>query len=234
MLSPVAVKIISILPDGVVLFVAKKIVARYLKKYANVKVEGFEKVDKVEGTKIFICNHLSNSDGLVLDKILKEKYDPYFIAGVKLEDDPITRLGTMLVKRIEIKPNSPDKDSINKIIKAIKGGENILILPEGTRSRTGAMIEGKRGILLFARMTKAKIIPIGMSGTDVLLPINDSGDMGKENWNKSDVVVKFGDPVELPKKEEGEDKHAYDSRCMYTLMKSIADLLPEKYRGVYK
>ena len=179
MLSPVAVKIISILPDGVVLFVAKKIVARYLKKYANVKVEGFEKVDKVEGTKIFICNHLSNSDGLVLDKILKEKYDPYFIAGVKLEDDPITRLGTMLVKRIEIKPNSPDKDSINKIIKAIKGGENILIFPEGTRSRTGAMIEGKRGILLFARMTKAKIIPIGMSGTDVLLPINDSGDMGK-------------------------------------------------------
>lgn len=140
----------------------------------------------------------------------------------------------MLVKRIEIKPNSPDKDSINKIIKAIKGGENILIFPEGTRSRTGAMIEGKRGILLFARMTKAKIIPIGMSGTDVLLPINDSGDMGKENWNKSDVVVKFGDPVELPKKEEGEDKHAYDSRCMYTLMKSIADLLPEKYRGIYK
>ena len=41
MLSPVAVKIISILPDGVVLFVTKKIVARYLKKYANVKVEGF-------------------------------------------------------------------------------------------------------------------------------------------------------------------------------------------------
>ena len=234
MLSPVAVKIISILPDKVVVFVAKKIVARYLKKYANIKVEGFDKVDKVEGTKIFICNHLSNSDGLVLDKLLKEKYDPYFIAGVKLEDDPITRLGAMLVKRIEIKPNSPDKDSINKIIKAIKGGENILIFPEGTRSRTGAMIEVKRGILLFARMTKAKIIPIGMSGTDVLLPVNDSGDMGKETWNKSDVVIKFGDPIELPKKEEGEDKHSYDNRCMYTLMKSIADLLPEKYRGVYK
>ena len=234
MLSPVAVKIISILPDGVVLFVAKKIVARYLKKYANVKVEGFEKVDKVEGTKIFICNHLSNSDGLVLDKILKEKYDPYFIAGVKLEDDPITRLGTMLVKRIEIKPNSPDKDSINKIIKAIKGGENILIFPEGTRSRTGAMIEGKKGILLLARMTKAKIVPIGMSGTDKLLPIDEGGNMGSETWHEADVTVKFGKPVELPKRIKEEDKHEYDNKCMYILMRSIAELLPKEYRGVYK
>ncbi len=234
MLSPLAVKIISSLPDNMLFYVAKKIVLGYIKKYANIVVKDFDKVDKVEGTKIFICNHLSNSDGLVLSKILKEKYDPYFIAGVKLDNDPVTRLGAMLVKRIEIKPNSPDKDSMTKIVKAIKDGNNILIFPEGTRSRTGAMIEGKRGILLFARLTKAKIIPIGMSGTDILLPINTSGNMGDENWNKSDVVVKFGDPVELPKKEEGEDKHSYDDRCMYTLMKSIAELLPEKYRGVYK
>lgn len=234
MLSPLAVKIISNLPEGLVLPVTKKITERYLKKYANVVVEDFDKVDKVEGTKIFICNHLSNSDGLILNKILKEKYDPYFIAGVKLDDDSITRLGAMLVKRIEIKPNSPDKDSITKIVKAIKDGNNILIFPEGTRSRTGGMIEGKKGILLFARLTKAKIIPIGMSGTDILLPVNTSGDMGAETWNKADVVVKFGDPVEFPKKEEGENKHDYDDRCMYTLMKSIANLLPEKYRGVYK
>ena len=73
-----------------------------------------------------------------------------------------------------------------------------------------------------------------MTGTDVLLPVNTSGDMGAETWNKADVVVKFGDPVEFPKKEEGENKHDYDDRCMYTLMKSIANLLPEKYRGVYK
>ena len=234
MLSPFIVKVIGALPESLVAKIAKMVVNNYIKKYANITVNGIEKIDDVKKPRIFVCNHLSNSDGLVLNKILKGKYDPYFIAGVKLDNDSTTRLGAMLVKKIEIKPNSPDKDSITKIVKAIKEGNNILIFPEGTRSRTGAMIEGKKGILLFARLTKAKIIPIGMSGTDILLPVNTSGDMGAETWNKSDVVVKFGDPVELPKKEEGENKHDYDDRCMYTLMKSIADLLPEKYRGVYK
>ena len=83
------------------------------------------------------------------------------------------------------------------MVKTVRGGENLMMFPEGTRSRTGGMIEGKKGILLIARLTKAKIIPIGMSGTDKLLPINKSGDMGNEKWNPSDVVVKFGDPVVL-------------------------------------
>ncbi|MFU7517988.1 1-acyl-sn-glycerol-3-phosphate acyltransferase, partial [Clostridium sp. HCS.1] len=44
-------------------------------------VEGFEKIENVESPVIFICNHLSNADWCVLDKILKEKFDPTFLAG---------------------------------------------------------------------------------------------------------------------------------------------------------
>lgn len=234
MLSPFVSKVISMLPEKLVVKVAKTAINRYLKKYANIKIEGFDKVENIEGAKIFICNHLSNSDGLVLNKVLKEKYDPYFIAGVKLSDDPITRLGTSVVKCINVKPNTADKEAITTMVKTVKGGENILIFPEGTRSRTGAMIEGKKGILLLARLTKAKIIPIGMSGTDKLLPINKSGDMGSEVWHDANVVIKFGNPVEIPKREKDEDKHEYDDKCMYIIMKSIANLLPEEYRGVYK
>ena len=29
-------------------------------------------------------------DGLVLDKVLQKEYDPYFIAGVKLNDEALT------------------------------------------------------------------------------------------------------------------------------------------------
>lgn len=234
MLSPVAIKIIRMLPEGLIIKIARKIADGYISKYANIKVNGIGNIDNAKKPRIFVCNHLSNSDGLVLSKILKEKSNPYFIAGVKLSDDPITQLGTKIVKNIPIKPNSADKEAITKVVKALKGGDDILIFPEGTRSRTGAMIEGKKGILLFARMAKAEIIPIGMSGTDKLLPISGNGDMGSEKWQHADVTINIGGKIEFPSREKDEDKHEYDDRCMDILMRSIANLLPEKYKGVYK
>lgn len=234
MLSPFTVKLLKILPEGLLVTAAKKITNNYLKKFARLHIEGFEELEQYGGPFIFICNHLSNSDGIVLNKLLKEKYDPYFVAGVKLTNDPITNVGTKMVKNIPVKPNTADKEAITTMVKTVKSGENLLIFPEGTRSRKGAMIEGKKGILLLARMTKAKIIPIGMSGTDKLLPIDEGGNMGSETWHEADVTVKFGKPVELPKRIKEEDKHEYDNKCMYILMRSIAELLPEEYRGVYK
>lgn len=234
MLSPLAIKLIKILPECLVVKFAQTIVKGYIRKNARLKIEGIEKIEKLEGPFLFICNHLSNADGLVLDYILKEKYDPFFVAGAKLSDDPITNLGTKIVKNIPVKPNTADKEAITAMVKTVKGGANLMMFPEGTRSRTGGMIEGKKGVLLIARLTKAKIIPIGMSGTDKLLPIDESGDMGSEKWNLADVNIKFGDPVVLLKREVDEEKHAYDERCLNTMMRSIAVLLPESYRGEYK
>ena len=81
MLSPTAVKIINLLPESVFISLAKKLADRYIKKYANLSVKGLEKIDGVKKPRIFVCNHLSNSDGLILNKVLKEKSDPYFIPG---------------------------------------------------------------------------------------------------------------------------------------------------------
>ena len=234
MLSPITIAIIKRLPEGLVIKIAKKIVDRYIKKYANITTNGIDNINESEKSIIFVGNHLSNADGLVLSKILKEKSDPYFVMGVKLSDNPITQLGAKIVKNIPIKPNSADKDAITKVVKTLKSGDNIVIFPEGTRSRTGEMIEGKKGVLMFARMAKAEIIPIGMAGTDKLFPISETGDMGSEIWQQADITINIGEKIVFPPKEKDEDKHAYDDKCMEILMRSIANLLPEKYRGVYK
>lgn len=97
------------------------------------------------------------------------------------------------------------------------------------------MLEAKKGIIFFQRMTRVPVVPIGMTGTEKFLPINDE-DMGVEKFQYADIHVNFGRPIyydDLPPKNDGEDKHSYEKRLTDYLMYKIADLLPKEYRGFY-
>ncbi|CAM2753277.1 lysophospholipid acyltransferase family protein [Hathewaya histolytica] len=232
MISPTMAKLISILPEGIVHFLARKVVDKNINKYANIKINGLENLKGIKTPTIFICNHLSNSDGLILGKVLKD-FDPTFVAGIKLSNDPTTNLAIGIHKTTTIKPNTADKEGLKNIMNLIKEGENIIIFPEGTRSRTGKMIQAKKGILLISKLTKAPIVPIGLYGTEKLLPINKEGDMSSEKFNYADVNISIGKQFFMPKKESDEDKKVYEERAINEIMYSIAELIPEEYRGVY-
>lgn len=233
MISTTMAKILNILPDGFTKYISKKVIDKYLKKYANINITGSENLKGIKTPTIFICNHLSNSDGLVLDKALKE-IDPTFVAGAKLSNNAVTSIGINVIKTTNIKPNTADKDGIKKIIKLVKEGESILLFPEGTRSRVGGLIEAKKGILLIARMTGVPIVPIGLYGTEKLLPINKEGDMSAEAFCFADVHINIGKQFDSPIRVKEQDKREYEELALKYIMKKIAELLPEKYKGVYK
>lgn len=226
-------KVIEKCPDGVVKFISKKFLKHLIKKYAKVYLSGLENLENIDSSIIFICNHLSNSDGLVLNEVL-EKWDPTFVAGVKLSGDAVTRLGTIAVKITPIIPNSPDKAGITKVVKLLKNGNNIVIFPEGTRSRKKSLIKAKPGLTLFAKRTDVKIVPIGMHGTEKLLPISEDGNMSGETFHNADVYIKIGKPFELEKRSKEEGRKEYENRATDFAMNKIAELLPEEYKGVYK
>ncbi len=233
MITAKTAKLINLLPDRLVTYISRKVVDKYLKKYANIIIMGNENLKEIKTPVLFVCNHLSNSDGLVLDKALKG-IDPTFVAGVKLSDNAITNLGISVVKTTSIKPNSADKDGIKKVIKLVKQGESLLVFPEGTRSRVGSLIEAKKGIIFIARMTKVPIVPVGLYGTEKLLPISKDENMSSETFNHADVHVNIGKQFEIPKKAKDQDKKEYEDTATEIIMKKIAELLPEDYRGVYK
>lgn len=227
----ILIKILEYLPEKVTKKIASVVVNTIIHKYARINVEGYENIKDVTRPILFICNHLSNADGLVLNKVLK-KEDVTFVAGVKLEDNRFTNLGVITVKTTPIVPNSADNEGLKKIIKILKKGENVLIFPEGTRSRCGSMISGKKGVVLMQKLSKALVVPIGLTGTERLLPINDE-DMGKEKFHHATVHVKIGKPLQMLEKRADETKEEYEERKLHTLMTGIAALLPEEYRGVY-
>lgn len=231
MVSPIMLRIIDVLPDKVVSFIANKLLDTYINKYANIKTCGMEKIANTKSPMIFICNHLSNADGIIMNRLLKDQ-NVTFVAGIKLTDNKLTKLGFHVAKTINIKPNSADKEAISKIINTLKQGNNIMIFPEGTRSRNGKMAEAKKGLLLMAKLSKATIVPMGIWGTEKLLPINETN-MASEKFNYANVNINIGDPIMLPIKNDDEDKNQYHDRAMNEIMRGIAELLPEQYRGVY-
>lgn len=233
MISPTMTKFIKILPKGLVSFFANRLINGYVDKYANINVENLEKLNNVYKPVIFVSNHLSNSDGLVLNRILK-KHDVTFVAGVKLSDNSLTSLGVSVVKTTPVHPNTADKEGLKKIINILKSGNNVLIFPEGTRSRVGKMIKGKKGVILIAKKCNVPIIPIGITGTQKLLPINKDGKMELEKFQHADVNVNIGDMFNLPQRLDEESKKEYENRTMEIIMKKIAERLPEEYRGEYQ
>lgn len=223
--------IINILPESIIRCISSKACEFLLNKYAKLEVTGNELLsERIGKPTIFIANHLSNMDGIVLNKVLT-KNNVTFMAGVKLNANPLTSIFLKTVKHIPISPNSADRNAIKKALAILSMGESILIFPEGTRSRSGSMIKGQKGFLLLARHSKADIVPIALEGTEILLPV-DQNDMGKETLQHATVRVNIGQPFQLEKNNHNDDN--WDEKCVYTAMRKIAQMLKSEYQGVYK
>ncbi len=220
------------LPKNVRISLTRKLIDKFLDTYSEIEVINKEVIEKRKGIPtIYIGNHLSNVDGVLLNRLLRDN-DVAFMAGVKLSKNLVTNLVLDTVKTIHITPNTADKKAIKEALKYLKNNGSIFIFPEGTRSREGSMIKAKKGFILLAKMSKAQFVPIALQGTEELLPIS-SDSMSKENFNHSKVRVTFGEPFSLPEKTE-DNKGIWTELATEYSMKKIAELLSPKYRGVYK
>lgn len=114
MISKKFAKLINILPSKLSISITKKILDQKIDRYATISVIGSEKLERLKLPTIFICNHLSNADGLVLSRVL-HRINPTFVAGVKLSNDEVTKLGVHVIKTTNIRPDGMDKEGIKKL-----------------------------------------------------------------------------------------------------------------------
>lgn len=65
--------VINILPESIIRYIAIKASEFILNRYVKLEVTGNEFLsERIGKPTIFIANHLSNMDGIVLNKILKK------------------------------------------------------------------------------------------------------------------------------------------------------------------
>jgi 1-acyl-sn-glycerol-3-phosphate acyltransferase len=121
----------------------------------------------------------------------------------------------------------PDIKALRKIISLMEENNILVIAPEGTRSRTGALIEAKPGVSYLATKLQRPIVPVGITGTEDKTILRNL-----KKLRRSDFTISAGPAFTLPplpreNRDEALKKYTDEIMC------HIAALLPEKYRGVY-
>jgi 1-acyl-sn-glycerol-3-phosphate acyltransferase len=122
---------------------------------------------------------------------------------------------------------NPDLKALRKMIALMEDGKCLIIAPEGTRSPTGSLVEGKPGVAYLAARSGFPIIPIAITGTaDETILANI------KRFRKSNITLTGGNPFVIPPLPN-KDRDAALQKYTNEIMCQIAVLLPEKYRGVY-
>jgi 1-acyl-sn-glycerol-3-phosphate acyltransferase len=147
-------------------------------------VVGRENIPPERGV-IVASNHISYIDPPLIGAVLPRKAT--FIARKGLFDIPL--LGWFLkFYAFPIDREKAHPSTIKEAVRRLKNGELIVIFPEGRRSETGKLLEGKRGIGMIAQLSGAAVVPTLVIGTNRALPF------GARWLKRAEITVVFDSP----------------------------------------
>jgi acyl-[acyl-carrier-protein]-phospholipid O-acyltransferase/long-chain-fatty-acid--[acyl-carrier-protein] ligase len=127
--------------------------------FYKVKVLGREHVP--EGGALVLCNHLSYVDAVVLQ--IASPRPMRFVAFAGFAKSPVMRFLFRASGVIPVNPNKPLK-GIRLAWEALQAGELVCIFPEGAISRTGQLMELRRGFETIVRNAKVPVVPAAIDG----------------------------------------------------------------------
>lgn len=167
---------------------------------------------------IFMCNHVSNLDPPVLLPLLPGRCS--VMLKKQLMRIPILGTAMRMGKFVPVERGhrrEAAQASVTAAADALRSGLNMLIFPEGTRSKDGRLAAFKKGPFFLAKQTEAPIVPIALSGTERMM-------------RKGSVAITPGiarvqllpaiDPAQYETREE----------LMKAVRQAIADALPDEMK----
>ena len=135
----------------------------------RVEISGLENVP-ADRRCIFMCNHVSNLDPPVVLPLLPGHCS--VLLKKELMRIPILGTAMRMGKFVPVERGhrrEAAQASVAAAADALRSGLNILVFPEGTRSKDGRLSTFKKGPFFLAQQTQAPIIPIALSGTQKMM-----------------------------------------------------------------
>jgi 1-acyl-sn-glycerol-3-phosphate acyltransferase len=162
-----------------------------------------------EGPVILCSNHISNWDPPLIGVSCPRQV--CFMAKEELFKIPV--LG-FLIKRLGAYPvrrGAGDRAAIRKTLEILGQNKVIVIFPEGHRSKTGELGEGKTGAALFALKSEAQVVPMAI--------------IGSYKWFRP-LEVRFGEPIPLEEYRK--------QKITSQLLQELTDLIMERIDSLRK
>lgn len=187
---------------------------------ARVEFSGLEHVPR-SGSLLVVANHLSNVDPpLIAARLQPVLGRPVrFLAKEQLFRTP---LGPLLraLGSIPVRAGGSDVAAYRAARAALERGEVVAVFPEGTRSPTGRLGRAHPGAGLLALRAGVPILPIGIDGTDRLLPRG-----ARLPRVGTRIRVRIGPPFSLAP-DPGAGRREEVAGATERIMGAIGELLP--------
>ncbi len=153
------------------------------------RVEGREHVPAGRPV-VFCCNHQSNIDPPILFQALHPRLHVLFkreLTKLPLLGKAFQIGGFVPIDRVS---REQSMAAIELAAESLRNGNSFLTFPEGTRSRTGALLPFKRGPFLMALKAQVPVVPVAIQGGTASMK------KGSPIVRPATVSVRIGAPVE--------------------------------------
>ena len=202
----------------------RSIVRFIMRIIADIEVHGIEK--QPPGNFIIAANHLGRLDTAVLICVI-DREDIIMAIAEKYKNHPLYGAIGRAVNGIWLNRFEADYSALRQILARMEQGGVLAIAPEGTRSKTEALQEGKMGVAFLASKSGYPILPVALTGTEDRRVVENL-----KHFRRLRIVVTAGDwiDVHIP---AGKGREQAMRAATDEIMCRIGALLPESYRGVY-
>src|SRR6476619_1818907 len=202
----------------------RSIVRILMKIIADIEIHGIEKLP--EGNVIIAANHLGRLDTAALLCIL-DREDIIMPVAEKYKNHPFYGAIGRAANAIWLNRFDADYSAFRQILDRMKQGGLLVIAPEGTRSKTEALQEGKMGVAFLASKSGYPILPVALTGTEDRRVVENL-----KHFRRLKITVTAGDWMEV-RIPAGKGREQAMRAATDEIMCRIGALLPESYRGVY-
>lgn len=170
--------------------ISRFIAYRFFRPFFLREIKGMENMPN-EGC-IIASNHVSYLDPPILGFTVSQKLNKkvHYLAKIELFRHFFSKVIHELFEAIPVDRKKSDTSWIKTAKKYIKNNHLIGIFPEGERSKNNKLGKGKTGVIRLALAAKSPVVPVGITGTYDLWPINK-----KFPKIKKIVRINIGKPI---------------------------------------